>query len=138
MLYIPMSVAAMALEIFDLNIDPNRLEGEELALELNKVRQQSDEFKRKTEEKEVIRPKKLASFRYVVKNPMGEVVKGIFDAENMTAVRIFLSNEGYEIIEIKAREKWDMDISFGSNKISTGDLSFALMQLATDMKARCP
>jgi hypothetical protein len=103
----------------DLSLDPNRLEGSELTNELNKVKQQSDEFKREAEEKKINPNEKLASFRYVVKNPMGEVIKGVFDAKDITAVRVFLSNEGYEIIEIKPRDKWDVDITLGSNKIST-------------------
>lgn len=122
----------------DLSLDPNRLEGNELANELNKVKQQSAEFKREAEGKKVDPNEKLASFRYVVKNPMGEVIKGVFDAKDITAVRVFLSNEGYDIIEIKPRDKWDVDITLGSNKISTGDLSFALIQLATYIKAGIP
>lgn len=120
------------------SLDPNRLEGAELLAELDKVKKQSADFKREAGKKEIDLNEKNQSFRYVVKNPMGETIKGIFDAPDMTAVRVFLSNEGYEIIEIKPRDKWDMDISLGSNKISTGDLSFALIQLATYIKAGIP
>ena len=60
------------------------------------------------------------------------------DLYDITAVRVFLSNEGYEIIEIKPRDKWDVDVTIGSYKISTGDLSFALIQLATYIKAGIP
>lgn len=121
----------------DLNLDPNRLEGAELDAELAKVKQQSDEFKKvvKKEKKEDV---KLQSFKYVVKNAMGETVKGVFDAEDATAVRVFLSNEGYEIVSIDLRGKFDVDISFGSGKIKTGDLSFALVQLSTYIKAGIP
>jgi len=122
----------------DLKIDPNRLEGVELQQELQRVKQQSDEFKRVAEVQQVDNSVKLTSFRYVVKNAMGDTVKGVFDAEDATAVRVFLSNEGYEIIDIKARDKWDKDISFGSGKISTADLSFALIQLSTYIKAGIP
>jgi len=122
----------------DLNLDPNRLEGHELTAELNRVKKQSSEFKREVESKKVDKNKKLVSFRYVVRNSMGDVVKGIFDAEDATAVRVFLSNEGYEIIEIKARDKFDVDITIGSNKIKTADLSFGLIQLATYIKAGIP
>lgn len=122
----------------EMNYDPNRLEGQELRDELQRVKEQSDEFKRVVEQKKETGDGKLASFRYVVKNAMGETVKGIFDAEDITAVRVFLSNEGYEIIEIKPRDKWDVDISLGGGKISTGDLSFALVQLSTYIKAGIP
>lgn len=122
----------------DLNIDPNRLEGAELDVELAKVKKQSDEFKRVETDNSVVKQEKLKSFRYVVKNVMGETVKGIFDAVDKTACRVFLENEGYKIIEIKERDKYDVDISFGSGKISTGDLSFGLIQLSTYIKAGIP
>lgn len=123
----------------DLNIDPNRLVGEELEAELAKVKKQSNQFKNASaSEEKVDENKKLASFRYVVKNAMGETLKGVFDAEDITAVRVFLSNEGYEIVEIKPREKWDFDITIGSGRIKTGDLSFALIQLSTYIKAGIP
>ena len=89
-------------------LDPNRLEGSELLAELDKVKKQSADFKRETEKKEIDPNAKLQSFRYVVKNPMGEVIKGIFDAPDITGVRVFLSNEGYEIIEIN-KSTWLMD-----------------------------
>ena len=119
-------------------IDPNRLEGAALTAELNKVKQQSNEFSRTVEKAEVNTKEKLISFRYVVKNPMGETVKGIFDAVDATAVRVFLSNEGYEILEIKPRDKFDVDINLGGDKISVSDLSFGLVQLATYIKAGIP
>lgn len=122
----------------DLNIDPNRLEGEELTKELEKVKEQSDEFKKVKKQDKDGKAGKLQSFRYTVKNAMGETVKGIFDSEDITGVRVFLTNEGYEVLEIKPRDKWDIDISFGSNKIKTGDLSFALIQLSTYIKAGIP
>lgn len=119
-------------------IDPNRLEGAELDAELTKVKQQSNEFNKIVEKEKTNEKEKLVSFKYVVKNAMGETIKGVFDAVDETAVRVFLSNEGYEILEIKARDKWDIDISIGSNKISVGDLSFALIQLSTYIKAGIP
>lgn len=122
----------------DLKIDPNRLEGEELTKELEKVKEQSDEFKKVKKLDRDEKKGKLQSFKYTVKNAMGETVKGIFDSEDITGVRVFLTNEGYEVIDIKPRDKWDIDISFGSNKIRTGDLSFALIQLSTYIKAGIP
>ena len=89
------------------------------------------------ETQKVERPK-LKSFKYVVRGSNGNIVKGIFDAEDHDAVRIFLTNEGYEIVSINERAKWDVDINLGSNKISKGDLSFALTQLATYIRAGIP
>ena len=122
----------------DLNIDPNRLEGAELDVELARVKKQSDEFKRIEADNKEVKQEKLKSFKYVAKTVMGDTVKGIFDAVDKTACRVFLENEGYQIIEIKERDKFDVDINIGSGKISTGDLSFGLIQLSTYIKAGIP
>ncbi len=122
----------------DYDVDPNRLEGEELVKELERVKKQSNDFKKVKEIDKNEEKGKLQSFRYVVKNAMGENVKGIFDAVDMTAVRVFLTNEGYEIVSITPRGKFDIDLSFGSGKIRTADLSFALIQLSTYIKAGIP
>lgn len=116
-----------------------KLDGAALDKELARVRAESTEFNREEviEEQKIVRDK-LKSYRYVVKGSNGNVVKGIFDAENKDAVRIFLVNEGYEIISIDERAKWDVDINFGSGKVSKGDLSFSLTQLATYIKAGIP
>ncbi len=123
-----------------VEFDPNRLEGVALDKELERVKEQSSEFKRGANvgEKKVDGKEKLTSFRYTVKNSMGDTVKGIFDAVDVTAVRVFLTNEGYEIVDIVPRGKFDIDISLGSGKIKTGDLSFALIQLSTYIKAGIP
>lgn len=120
-------------------VKEKKLEGIDLDKELERVKKESNEFSREEElqAKKVARPK-LNSYRYVVRGSNGNVVKGIFDAEDKDAVRIFLSNEGYEIVSINERAKWDVDISIGSNKISKGDLSFALTQLATYIRAGIP
>lgn len=116
-----------------------KLEGADLEKELARVKAESTEFKR--EEQEQIQKEKrakLQSFRYVVRGSNGNIVKGIFDAENADAVRIFLTNEGYEIISINKRQKWDIDVNLGSSKIKKSDLSFSLTQLATYIKAGIP
>ncbi len=121
--------------------NPDRLVGEDLDRELEKVKKQSQEFKNQAVQETVENAKKdikLVSFKYVAKNSQGDEVKGIFDAEDITAVRVFLTNEGYEIVSIAPREKWDIDINIGGNKIKTGDLSFLLTQLATYIKAGIP
>ena len=119
-------------------IDPNKLYGEELVQELERVKQQSNEFKNVEEKTEEDYNVKLNSYRYVVRTDQGAIVKGIFDGKDEQAVRVFLSNEGYEILEIKKRDKYDFDINIGSGKIGTGDLSFALVQLGTYIKAGIP
>lgn len=115
-----------------------KLDGVELDKELERVRTESSEFNRdeQAEAKKVSRPK-LQSFRYAVISPNGSVLKGIFDAEDEDAVRIFLTNEGNEIISISKRAFWDVDISFG-DRITKGQLSFALTQLSTYIKAGIP
>lgn len=119
------------------NISENKLEGEALQTELARVKRESTGFS--GEQDEFILPKqKINSYRYVVRASNGSLQKGIFDAENKDAVRIFLTNEGYEIISINERKKWDVDISFGNNKIKMGDLSFSLTQLSTYIKAGIP
>ncbi len=122
------------------SVGVKKLEGEALDKELERVKKESTEFKR--EEETVINNKakrsKLKSYRYMVRGSNGSVLKGIFDAENIDAVKIFLSNEGYEILSVKERAKWDVDVSIGSGKIGKGDLSFALTQLATYIKAGIP
>lgn len=116
-----------------------KLEGVALDKELARVKAESTEFKRNdTEEQRKINRPKLQSFRYVVKGSNGDIVKGVFDAESEDAVRIFLTNEGYEIVSINKRAKWDIDVSIGGSKIKKGDLSFALTQLATYIKAGIP
>lgn len=121
------------------NVKEKKLVGVDLDKELERVKKESNEFNREEElAAKQIGQLKLKSFRYVVRGSNGIIVKGIFDAEDKDAVRIFLSNEGYEIISINERPKWDADISIGSNKIPKGDLSFALTQLATYIRAGIP
>ncbi len=116
-----------------------KLEGADLERELARVKAESTEFKREEQEQaQKERRAKLQSFRYVVRGSNGNIIKGIFDAENADAVRIFLTNEGYEIISINKRPKWDVDVNFGGGKIKKGDLSFSLTQLATYIKAGIP
>ena len=118
-----------------------KLDGAELDKELERVKKESSEFNREEKDKDFekkLAARKLQSFRYVVRGANGNLVKGIFDAEDMDAVRIFLTNEGYEILSIDARAPWDFDVSFGGSKISKGELSFALTQLSTYIKAGIP
>lgn len=116
-----------------------RLEGAELDKELARVKAESTEFKREEVSEDIkVRRAKLQSFRYVAKASNGSVVKGIFDAENEEAVRVFLVNEGNEIISINKRAAWDIDVTIGGDKVKKSDLSFSLTQLATYIKAGIP
>ena len=82
-----------------------------------------------------IRPMK--SYRYVVMNSFGKKETGTFDAEEENDVRGFLLSQDYEILEVKERSKYDIDINFG-NKIGAEDLSFSLTQLSTYIKSGIP
>ena len=117
-----------------------KLEGDELAKELERVKQESSEFKGEKVEiqdkKE--KPKKLTQFKYVVKASNGEKIKGVFDAETQDDVRIFLVNGGYEIVSIAPVSKLELNINIGSNKIKNNDLAFMLTQLSTYVKAGIP
>lgn len=117
--------------------------GEELKQELDKVQNDSadyinnlDKDNRKRIENDM--NKKLTSYRYKVKDSRGKIVSNTFEAATISDVRVFLQNEGYEVIDIKERGKFDIDISMGSVKIKGGDLAFMLTQLSTYIKAGVP
>lgn len=117
-----------------------KLEGAALNKELERVKQESTEFKREaaTIEKKVDSDVKQTQFKYLVKASNGEKVKGVFEAETIEDVKIFLVNGGYEVISIEPMKKWESSITIGTDKISNGDLSFMLTQLATYIKAGIP
>ena len=116
-----------------------KLEGEQLDKELSRVRKESSDFRKQVDiEKDKIERAKLNSYKYTVKLNNGQIYRGNFDAESIEDVKLFLSNEGYEIIDITPASKFELDINIGSNKIKTGELSFALIQLSTYIKAGIP
>lgn len=120
-----------------------KLEGDELAKELQRVQQESSDFKRQSvqiekENKLVDKQEKLIQFKYVVKASNGEKIKGTFDAETKDDVRIFLVNGGYEVISIEPMKGYEINITLGSNKINNNDLAFMLTQLSTYVKAGIP
>ena len=123
--------------------DVNKLHGDILEKELQRVKTESDEFKRNStqlvvDSKEKNKGKKLIQFKYLVRASNGEKVKGFFDAETKDDVRIFLVNGGYEIISIEPLKKWEMSINIGSDRIKNSDLSFMLTQLSTYVRAGIP
>lgn len=73
-------------------------------------------------------------FRYKARDKQGKIVKSTFDAYNIEQAKRFLVQEGLEILEIKPRSKFDIDITIG-NPLSVSELAFALTQLATYIRA---
>lgn len=82
----------------------------------------------------------LITFNYQVINDMGKVIKSSFDAKSISEVEAFLTNEGYQIVKIEPKKKFslDMNISLFGSHLSKNDLSFALTQLSTYIKAGIP
>ena len=81
----------------------------------------------------------LITFNYVVKNDYGQTIKSSFDAKSKSEVEAFLTNEGYKIESITAKQKskFNFDITIGP-KFNAGDLNFALTQLSTYIRAGIP
>ena len=79
----------------------------------------------------------IKSYRYTIMNAMGKKETGTFDAEEEDDVRNFLLSQEYEVLEVRERSKYDVDINLG-NKIGAEDLSFCLTQLSTYLKAGIP
>ena len=82
----------------------------------------------------IARPMK--SYRYTIINGVGKKETGTFDAEGENDVRNFLTSLDYQVLEIKERSKFDIDI--GQSKFGASDLSFCLTQLSTYLKAGIP
>ena len=116
--------------------------GEELDSEVAVVKQQSREYKDQgaladEERLKNYKNQKLTSYRYKVKDSNGKVSSNTFEAKSKNDVRVFLTNEGYEVLEIKERSKYDIDVG-GNGKIKMGELAFLLTQLSTYIKAGIP
>ena len=75
-------------------------------------------------------------YRYTIINAVGKKEQGTFEAESENDVRNFLLSQDYQVVEIKERSKFDIDI--GTSKFSANDLSFCLTQLSTYLKAGIP
>ena len=82
----------------------------------------------------------LITFNYVVTNDIGQEIKSSFDAKSASEVEAFLTNEGYKVVSIEPKKKkfLDLDVSLFGKKMRTGELSFALTQLSTYIKAGIP
>lgn len=78
------------------------------------------------------------SFRYKYKEKNGKIIKGTFDAYNIEQAKNYLTNEGYELVSIQPVERSSFDININiilTSPIKTSDLSFALTQISTYLKA---
>ena len=80
----------------------------------------------------VRKPKKR--YRYTIINSIGKKENGTFDAEEEGDVRNFLLSQDYQVLSVKERSKWDIDIGSGS-RMSASDLAFSLTQLSTYIKS---
>ena len=76
-------------------------------------------------------------YRYTIVNDAGKKESGTLEAENENDLKGFLASLGYQVLEVKERSKYDIDIG-GNAKIKAGDLSFSLTQLSTYIKSGIP
>lgn len=76
----------------------------------------------------------VLSFRYKIKGSAGKVLNGTFEGPSANEVKLFLQNEGYEVLEVVPRKAYDIDINIGG-KFNAANLSFSLTQLSTYLKA---
>ena len=76
-------------------------------------------------------------YRYTIINGVGKKESGTFEAESEEDVRHFLQSLNYQVLEVKERSKFDIDIAIGGG-FNAGDLSFSLTQLSTYLKAGIP
>ena len=79
----------------------------------------------------------VKGYRYTVINSNGKKESGTFDAESENDVRNFLLSQDYQVLEIKLRSKYDVDLNIGKS-MKAGDLSFSLTQLSTYLKSGIP
>ena len=79
----------------------------------------------------------LIGFKYTIINGVGKKENGTINTESIEDARSFLTQLEYQILSLEPRSKLDIDINIG-NKIKAADLSFALTQLSTYIKAGIP
>ena len=88
------------------------------------------------EHREKIR-RPMTDYRYTIINGVGKKEQGTFEAESENDVRNFLLSQDYQVLDIKERSKFDVDIG-ANHSISANDLSFCLTQLSTYIKSGIP
>ncbi len=81
--------------------------------------------------------KPLKRFSYTIINNSGKKENGSFDAETENDVRNFLLSQDFQVLSIKERSKFDIDLD-GNRKTKPADLSFSLTQLSTYIKSGIP
>lgn len=108
------------------------LEEKEVNIETENAFAERDEAVKQAH-KEMLQTEKV-HFRYKAKDSHGKIIKSTFDAYNIEQAKRFLAQEGLEVLEIKVRDKYDLDVTIGKI-LSTGELAFALTQLATYLRA---
>ena len=86
-------------------------------------------------QKKVRRP--MQHYRYTIINNLGKKESGTFDAEDAEDVRNFLVGQDYQVLDVKVRSKYDIDVGSGG-KVKASDLSFSLTQLSTYLKSGIP
>ena len=83
-----------------------------------------------------IRPP-LIGFKYTILNDNGKKETSTVKCESLEDAKSFLGQLGFEVLDVQPRSKGDIDINIG-NKIKAGELSFALTQLSTYIRAGIP
>lgn len=78
----------------------------------------------------------IKNFRYTIINGVGKKEQGTFEAESENDVRNYLLSLDYQVLEVKERSKYDIDL--GSTKFHASDLAFSLTQLSTYIKSGIP
>ena len=81
--------------------------------------------------------KPIFRYRYTIINSMGKKESGTFDAESENEVRNFLITQDYQVLDVRERSKFDIDIG-GNGKMKASDLSFSLTQLSTYIRSGIP
>jgi len=74
------------------------------------------------------------TYNYKARTRDGKIINSSFDAYNIDQAKNFLVQEGLEVISIKAKSKYDIDITIG-NVFPVAELAFALTQLSTYIKS---
>lgn len=95
---------------------------------------QDDNFEGLTKKKE---EKALISYRYTIMGANKRKETGIFDAESEGDVKGFFESQGYQVLKVEKKKKYDIEIG-GTGPLKAGALSFSLTQLSTYIKAGIP
>ena len=76
------------------------------------------------------------TFKFKYKTSNGRLRFGTFDAYNIDQVKVYLSNEGYELVSIEPLKKGTLNLDIVlTSPLNTSDMAFALTQVSTYLKA---